>query len=206
MTPAPALACAALEIALNRYLRLDAEVLADCARLRGRRIGFAVNDLGWEWVVEPLADGVRVAGGGETEVRVQASSWRLLRAGLEALRGGRLAQDLPVTGDAELLQRFVRLLARVGFEPEEWLAPLLGGPAAHRVAGGLDTLLGWARRSGDSLGYSAAEYLREETGDLARADDVAEWMHDVDRLREDTDRLEARLRRLERSRKPENPS
>jgi 2-octaprenyl-6-methoxy-1,4-benzoquinone methylase (EC 2.1.1.-)/demethylmenaquinone methyltransferase (EC 2.1.1.-) len=202
MTPAPALACAALEIALNRYLRLDDGALADCAQLRGRPIAFAVEDLGWEWVVEPHASGVRVSGSGAAEVRVQASSWRLLRAGLEALRGGRLAADLPVSGDAELLQRFVRLLARVGFEPEEWLAPLLGGAAAHRVAGGLDALLGWARRSGDSLGYSAAEFLREETEDLARADDVAEWMAEVDTLREDVDRLEARLRRIEHINKP----
>ena len=42
------------------------------------------------------------------------------------------------------------------------------------------------------------EFLREETGDLVHAEDVEAWMDAVDGLRSDADRLEARIRRLER--------
>jgi ubiquinone biosynthesis protein UbiJ len=48
-----------------------------------------------------------------------------------------------------------------------------------------------------------AEYLREETRDLARKIDVEEWMEAVDSLRDDVERLEARLRRLEAPATPE---
>ena len=43
----------------------------------------------------------------------------------------------------------------------------------------------------------SAEYLREETYDLARGRDVGEWMSEVEDARDSLDRLEARLRRLE---------
>ncbi|HSW12506.1 MAG TPA: hypothetical protein VLI06_06665, partial [Solimonas sp.] len=62
---------------------------------------------------------------------------------------------------------------------------------------GLRKLLDWGRQTAQTLGLDTAEYLREETRDLARAADVEDWMNAIDTLREDADRLEARLRRLE---------
>jgi ubiquinone biosynthesis protein UbiJ len=58
-------------------------------------------------------------------------------------------------------------------------------------------VFGWGRRSAGTLALDTAEYLREETRDLARAADVEEWMDAVDAVRDGADRLEARLQRLE---------
>ena len=46
---------------------------------------------------------------------------------------------------------------------------------------------------------NTAEYLREETYDLARKSDAEDWSSEVETLRDDVARLEARLKRLERS-------
>ena len=86
------------------------------------------------------------------------------------------------------------------FDPAEVAARVVGEGAAHRLVGGLRGLFGWGRRSAATLTLDTAEYLREETRDLARRVDAEEWMDAVDTLREDTDRLEARLRRIERVR------
>ena len=59
------------------------------------------------------------------------------------------------------------------------------------------------RGLGVKPGRFHAEYLVEETRDLARGIDVEEWMDQVDRLRERSDRIEARLARLERQRTAE---
>src|SRR3546814_12369427 len=83
-------------------------------------------------------------------------------------------QGLRVDGDVELLRSFNRLLAQVGFDPEEFAARFVGDAAAHRLNQGLQTLFGWGRRSADTLALDTAEYLRDETRDLARGSDVAE--------------------------------
>lgn len=198
----PALLCAAAEIALNRYLRLEAAVLDECAELDGRCIEFMLPAASLAMTLEFMPAGVRITPQppAPPEVRVGGSPTALLAA-LRQLAGGRegLPAGLEIEGDPELLDRFRAMLVRVGFDPEEWLAPLLGGAAAHRAVGSLRRMFGWGRDTSQRMADHSAEYLREETRDLARGRDVAAWMDEVDHCRDALDRLDARLRRLEGS-------
>jgi ubiquinone biosynthesis protein UbiJ len=199
---APALICATLEVALNRYLRLERSALDECAALDGKALAVQISDLGWTFIIEPHAGGVRVAASLEREpdVRVTAPSLRLAKLALHTARGAPgLPAGLDVQGDTELLAHFNALLTRVGFDPEELAAKFVGDAAAHRVVGGIKNLFGFGRTAVQRLSLDTAEYLTEETEDLARAADVSEWMEAVDQLREGADRLEARLLRLERA-------
>lgn len=197
---APGLLAAALEVALNRYLALEPEVLAECGSLQGRSIALTVEAPVWTFLIEFHAGGVRVLDAGTLapDVGVRGSLPTLLRLAWTVRRqDGGIPQGLAVDGDVELLRRFNRMLARVGFDPEEVAARFVGDAAAHRLNQGLQSLFGWGRRSVDTLALDTAEYLREESRDLARASDVAEWMEAVESLRDGVDRLDARLRRLE---------
>jgi ubiquinone biosynthesis accessory factor UbiJ len=198
---APPLLCAALEVALNRYLALDAGVLADCGRLSDRVIALHAQGPDWTFYLLPHAGGVQVldAWSGRPQVRISATPVLLLR---QALRSGAgqeaMVTGVQVEGDAELLSSFRELLARVGFDPEEWIARLTGDAAAHRVSETLQGLLRWGRQAGSTLALDTAEYLREETRDLVHRADVERWMDTVDRVRERTDRLQKRLEAFER--------
>lgn len=201
--PAPALVCATVEVALNRYLRLERSVLDDCAALEGKSIALEAADLGWIFVIEPIATGVRVSNIAEDEpdVLVSAPTLRLMKLALSTVSGREgLPTGLEVVGDTELLNRFNALLTKVGFDPEELVAKVIGDGAAHRLVGGLKGLFGWGRTAADRLSADAAEYLTEESEDLARAADVEEWMDSVDQLREGVDRFEARLAQAEQQR------
>jgi ubiquinone biosynthesis protein UbiJ len=203
--PAPSVVCATLEVALNRYLRLERGVVADCATMAGKSIALEAADLGWMFVIEPIATGVRVSNVAEDEpdVLVSAPTLRLARLGLNQLtRREGLPTGIEVVGDIELLNRFSGLLSRVGLDPEELVAKVVGDGAAHRLVGGLKGLFGFGRSAADRLSRDTAEYLTEESEDLARAADVEEWMDAVDGLREGVDRLEARLARLEQRSAP----
>lgn len=196
----PSVICAGAEIALNRYLRLEPSVLEECAQLAGRCLEFSLLGSGMNLAVEFIESGVRVMPESPqpANVRVTGSSAALIGA-LRHVAGTKpgLPSGLQVEGDAELLERFRGMVARVGFDPEEWLAPLLGGVAAHRLVGGLKKMFDWMRGNSQRMADHTAEYLREETYDLARGRDVGEWMQEVEDARESLDRLEARLRRLE---------
>lgn len=199
---APAILCATLEVALNRTLRLEPEALAECAKLDGRAMELRVSGPEWSFFVEFYAGGVRVmpAYEGHADVSVAAAPAVLARLAFKTLQGDTgLPAGLRVQGDPELLTRFNALLARVGFDPEELLAPIVGAAAAQRVTQGFGALFGWSRKTANTLALDTAEYLREETRDLARREDVEDWMDAVDRLRDGADRLEARLSRLEKN-------
>jgi ubiquinone biosynthesis protein UbiJ len=199
---APPLLCAALEIALNRYLALEPAVQADFARLKDRVIALHAQGPGWEFYLCPGPSGVTVLDtfDGKPDVRISARPAALLRrafGGADAA-GTSGPSGVTVEGDADLLQRFSTLIAKVGFDPAEWLAPWLGDGAAHRVGEGLRGLLGWGRASASTLALDTAEYLREETRDLAHRADVERWTEAVDAARRRVEQLAARLGRLER--------
>jgi len=195
---APPLLCAALEIGLNRYLALEPSVAGEFGRLKERVIALHAQGPEWEFYLCPTASGVTVldAYDGTPDVRISAGPAALLRRAFGGAESG--GSGVRVEGDADLLQRFSTLLAKVGFDPEEWLAPWLGDGAAHRVGQGLRGLFGWSRRSAATLALDTAEYLREETGDLPHRADVERWIEGVADVRRRAEQLAARLGRLER--------
>lgn len=197
---APALACAAMEVALNRYLALEPEVFEQCAGLDGRVLALHAAGPDWEFFLRFHKSGVQVleAWDAAPDVRISAPALNLLRQALASAGDGEASlTGIRVEGDADLLSRFRSLLGRVGFEPEEWLAQWVGDGAAHRLNQALGGLLRWGRDTASTLALDTAEYLREETGDLAHRADVERWMDGVDQVRERVDRFAARLQRLE---------
>ena len=196
----PSLLCAGLELAFNRYLALEPEVLADCAKLSGRCIALHADGPGWDFFLCPHAGGVQVldAWPGKPDVRISAPPTLLLKRLVRREGDDSILSGVTVEGDADLLLRFGRLLERVGFEPEEWVAKVVGDGAAHRVTETLKSLLGWGRSTAGTLALDTAEYLREETRDLPHRDDVEQWIAGVDATRQQSEALESRLARLER--------
>lgn len=202
MSGAPSFTYAAMEIALNRTLALESDVLAECAKLNGRVLALHVQGLEWRYFIEFHRGGVRVSStldaGQQPEVTVSGQLTRLLTLVWKTAAGeGGVPTGLRVEGDVALLAKFNDLLARANFDAEEMMAKVIGDAAAHRVHQGLKTLFGWGRRTADTLTLDTAEYLREEAMTLARARDVNDWMDQVEHLRDGVDRLEARLERMD---------
>lgn len=196
---APALVCAAVEVALNRYLRLESSVSEQCSALQGKSLAISLPSRQLSLVIEFIAGGVRVLPEPVQApiVSVTATPSALLRA-LQSRSS--LSTGLEVEGDAELLETFAGMIRTVGFDPEEWLAPLLGDALAHRLAGGFGQVFSWLDNSSRRMADHTAEYLREESYDLARDRDASQWMDEVDDLRSSLDRAEARLSRIEKRR------
>jgi len=106
-----------------------------------------------------------------------------------------------IDGDAEVAQRFQGLLQLAQPDFEEELARVIGDVAAHQVANFARGFLGWGRRAADSFSQNVAEYLQEEGRDVPSRVELDEFLEAVDHLRNDADRLEARLSRLETRRR-----
>lgn len=79
------------------------------------------------------------------------------------------------------------------------LRPYLGDVLAARVADGIDAFHDWQAKAQASAAQSVSEYLVHETDALASKASVAEFVHEVDALRDATARLEARIALLEQA-------
>jgi ubiquinone biosynthesis protein UbiJ len=104
--------------------------------------------------------------------------------------------EVQISGDIDLGQRFQRLLEKIDIDWEEPAARVLGDVAAHRLGNALRHLGGWTRRSLNTLGEDAAEYLREESRLLPARSRAEAFRQAVEALRFDAERLESRLERL----------
>jgi len=101
-----------------------------------------------------------------------------------------------IEGDAELARRLQRLAER--FDPD-WQQPfarvfgdVLGVQVANAFAGALKR----ARVAGGEVARTAAEYVTEESRDVVPRAELAAFHDDVDALRDDVERVAARLARL----------
>ncbi len=110
--------------------------------------------------------------------------------------GGKLGDLFRVAGDGVLAADLAHALA--DFDWVLALRPHLGDIAASRVDQFIQGLTGWRTQAVESAGRNLAEYAVYEQAMLAEPLAVHEFIAEVDRLREDADRFEARLGLLEK--------
>jgi ubiquinone biosynthesis protein UbiJ len=110
-----------------------------------------------------------------------------------AIRNG----DVDLTGDAATAQRFQKLLEFAQPDMEEELSRVIGDVAAHRIAEIARGVGNWARDARSTMGGNIREYLQEESRDVPTRYEVDRFTQQVGTLRDDVERIAARLNRLE---------
>jgi ubiquinone biosynthesis protein UbiJ len=188
-----------VENLLNRNLGASPRARELCAALRGRRLRITLSGLGVRIGLESLGSTLRIARDpdGDFDAEVEGSPVNLVAlAGPSPehlLRSG----TVQVRGDTELLQRYRELGLLLRPDLEEELSRFVGDAPAHQVMRLARSMFGFGRHAADTAVRNAAEYFAHERGDLVPAAEAEAFMSDVDRLREDIDRAEARIVHLE---------
>ena len=118
----------------------------------------------------------------------------LFKSGANRESGRPAAQ---IRGDAEIADRYRELFVLAQPDPEEELSRWIGDFPARRLSKLAERALEFARRAVRTAGENIAEYLQEEGRDLVNKTELEEFLRGVDELREASDRIEARLGRLE---------
>ena len=189
---------ARLQDVLNRNVAGSRRAQELTRRLDGRAIELEVTNTPLKIFMEARDGRIVLAERRDTpaDARLAGTPLALLAlAGPEAegrLRSGKVR----IEGDAEIAQAFRELLEQTRPDLEEELSQIVGDVAARRVANLARDVLAFGRRATDSLATSAAEYLQEEGRDVPARIEVEEFLRDVDQLRDDVERLEARITRL----------
>jgi ubiquinone biosynthesis protein UbiJ len=129
--------------------------------------------------------------------------------GVRATHGGLLSQlpmfrrdDAPpvgrmrLEGDADLARRLQRLAERFDPDWQQPFARVFGDVLGVQIANAFAGALKQARVAGRNLAESAAEFVTEESRDVVARAELNAFHDDVDVLRDDVERMAARVARL----------
>ena len=200
--PATPVWLAAVESVLNRGIGQSQKAEAVARRLSGTSLRVEVEGAAR---IEAAVCGTRLAlaaaaDGGNAAAVISGSPLALLglfREGAGQPRAANRARAARISGDAELAARYRELFALARPDLEDELSRLVGDLPARRLSMAAQGAMGWLEKLGRTARQNVAEYLQEESRDLAGAPEVEEFVRGVDGLRDLAERVEARLERLE---------
>jgi len=212
--PTPFLA--AIETAINAWLKLDGEALPRFAELEGKIIRFHVTGLDVNLYFMPSASGIQVMGNyplshdtntaetaepdentAKVDATIHGSPMALIQLSTAKNAGATLLEsDVEIDGDMRVAEKFSEILREVDIDWEELLSKLVGDIFAYRTGEAARSATNWLKDSAEAMKLNAGEYISEESG-LSPADaEVKEFMDEVDEVRMGIDRLAARINLL----------
>ena len=180
---------------LNRNIRESTRAGELCERLDGKLIAIRVRDTGLSGYFDVDRNGLFLGTNhdGEPDVVITGSLVALaLMAGEDSIRDG----SLDLTGDAATAQAFQQLLEHARPDIEEELSAVIGDTAAHGLGEFARSVGRWALETRSIMGDNIREYLQEESRDVPSRYEVEQFSRRVNQVRDDVDRLAARVSRL----------
>ena len=199
--PAAQLCTAAIERVLNHLLKLDAQARIKLEPLSGKRLKVTLKELPWPLVfvftqrVEVLA---------QLHDTIEADcQLGLSLATLDKLQDTsqltRLIQqnELTLEGDMQVAQQFSEWMKSIDIDWEEQLSAYTGDVLAHSLVTGAKAFAGRVHKHLTNVGRTVSDALVEEKRVVAHPVALANFSQQVNTLRSDVSRFEARLQRLE---------
>ncbi len=183
---------------LNKNIQASTPARELCGQLSARVIAVRLRDTALSMYFTIGDDAVDLTTASDAEPDVVLTGSLLALARMAGQRGEGAIRDgsLDLTGDAETAQAFQRLLAFARPDIEEELSGLVGDVAAHRLGEIARGIGRWGRGVRSTMRDNIREYLQEESRSLPSRYEVERFAKDVDVLRDDVDRLAARIDKL----------
>jgi ubiquinone biosynthesis protein UbiJ len=186
------------EALLNRNIANSSAALLACRQLEGKSLTIDLTATPLRFTLKSLGDRVAISTRDDAgaNARLRGTPLALLRLFQERAP----SQNVQIEGDAEVAQTFAKLLHAARPDLEEELSRLVGDVAAHQIGEAARGLWRFGARARDTFGRNVAEFLQEERRDLVSRAEVEDFVAGVDTLRDDVERLSARIERLEQNR------
>ncbi|MBS0308572.1 MAG: sterol-binding protein [Proteobacteria bacterium] len=185
---------ALLPAAVNHLLAQEAWARAALGKHAGQsaRFDLGIVALDWQVTADGLLQAAESACVPAVVIRIRPADLPLIAQDME-----RAVSYVRIEGDAEFANTISMLTKNLKWEAEEDVSKLVGDIAAKRMVTGAKSALNTVRTTQQALAENLAEYFLEEKPLLMRTAPVADFGNDVTRLRDDLERLEKRIKKLE---------
>lgn len=185
-----------LALALNTALDQDPETKAKLDQFEQRCIAIHIKDFRRtinttvnDQQLQLTTDSEQTA-----DLTITGSAMTLLTLGSHP--DSLFSSKIDIHGDVQFAKQLRDILEGFDFDWEQQIARITGDTLSYPIAHGLRQIAGWAKNTHQSMQENTSEYLREEVRILPDKSQVKDYMIDIDTLRADFDRLEARINRF----------
>ena len=188
-----------IENVLNRGLPRSPRARQLCRELQGHRVGVEVSGFA-RLVVESTGETLQIKrdASASTEAEIVGGPFSLLALAGESPEAVIQRGDVQIRGDVELAQRFRELALLLRPDIEEEVSKVVGDVPAHHLGRVARAAFGWTRNAAATQVRNVAEYFAHERQHLVPRAEADQLLKGVDTLRENVDRLEARIELLAR--------
>ncbi len=186
-----------LEATINRYLALDPEMLDKLAAFSGKVIKLEMTGINKIFYMLPNDGGIQILTEyeGTADTVLRGTPLSLFKMGLVSnVTNLLLKGEIEISGDTRLGHQFKNVLSQMEIDWSEPLAKLFGDGIAYQLQQSASKFSHWGKQSAESVVTSVSEYLQEESRDIVTETELQLFNDSVDELRNDVDRLEAKLK------------
>lgn len=188
-----------LSKAINAYLRLDPESAKRLQQLKGKVV--TVELLPFHFIFQVIIENSKIAlqAGEAYEAETRITGTPLQMMGVVMNKDDRnqfFADDIRMDGNAELGRQLVELFDELSIDWEEYLSHLVGDVPAYHASKIVRSIKSWFSRAEESFTSNINEYVHEEAGWFPPTEALDDFYNDIDALRMDVDRMEARINHL----------
>jgi ubiquinone biosynthesis protein UbiJ len=190
-----------IQKALNKYLALDPESAARLAVLEGKVVTLKLLAIDMSFNLVFANNAIQLHSGTalNSDTTIEGTPFRLLHLAMNRKnRQQFFSDDVSIQGNLELGQLVIDLFDQMEIDWEELLSRVIGDVPSHQIGNIVTKLSGWLLGTKDSLLRNVSEYVQEEAGFFPTREALQDFYTDVDALRMDTDRLEARVNQLQK--------
>ena len=187
---------------LNRYLECDPERSSELKKIDGKVIAVKIKE--FDVTITLRVEGLKLQEVLDAEIVADVELILSIKTFPNYLLGVDRNQlikngDIEIIGDTHVASVFHNVLSEVEIDWEELLAARIGDPIASQIGFGARKIKGFMRTVRENVQLDTRDYLQDNLQVAVTQTEVEEFVHQVDTLRADVDRLEARLKRLETS-------
>ncbi|MFJ4143319.1 SCP2 domain-containing protein [Pseudomonas sp. NPDC089734] len=191
-----------VEHGINRVLRMDSTALPRLAGLAGKVIAIDCRDPALQVFILPSDEGLLLAAdwAADTDCTLRAPATSLLRLALSQDKTAVLhGPDVELDGDSAILLELTGILQDLELDWEHEISRWLGPVASQLVSSHLRSRASWTRDNFITLSQNVADYLSEESRTLVGTHEAEARFAELDQIKMDLERLEARCARLAQS-------
>ncbi len=188
----------AQETILNHYLNLDPEAKEHLSRLSGKVVKIEWGHFNYYWLFKSDSICLSKDYQGAVDLILRGSALDFIRIAFIKKDTALTTIPLQIFGDMEFAKQFKDLFSNLEIDWEEQLAKLLGDTIAYPISYLFKEITRWAKQSVESLSQNMTNYLQTELNYLVSEPELQIFFSDIDDLRDDSERLEARINVLQR--------
>ncbi len=189
---------AAMETAVNTYLQMDPEALEQFAVFNEKVIAIELEGTGIKLYCLPNKQGITIMSQYQGDADTLISGRPVSMAKLALLNDTQVMfeGEVKISGDVELGQKFKKALENIDIDWEEHLSRVTGDVIAHKTGSAIREMASWWRNNKKHAQTNSREYLQQEVDVLPMSEEVEHLYHGIETLRDDTARIEARIKQL----------